>query len=171
MNTKRPRIVVPYNQVDIVMELISITLLIGIWLFTTMNYSELPENIAIHFNAQGMADDFGGKMTIWLLPGIATFTFLLMYFLNKFPHLHNYMVNITEENALINYRISTRLLRFINMFCMIMFAAIVYDIIGISKGSVPKLLNSWFLTGTIVIPIIAAVVAIRYQNKINEQDF
>lgn len=168
MNTKRPRIIVPYKQVDIVMELISITLLIGIWLFPTMNYSELPENIAIHFNAQGKADDFGSKMTIWILPGIATLIFVLLYILNKFPHLHNYMVNITEENALMNYRISTRLLRFINMFCMIIFAVIVYDIIGMSKGSGPKLLNTWFLIGTIVIPIIAGVTAIRYQNKINE---
>lgn len=168
MRVDRPKISVPYEQVDIAMELIGITLLLGIWLFPLLNYSELPESIPLHFNAQGDADDFGSKMTIWILPGIATVTFFLLFILNKFPHLHNYMVNITEENALINYRISTRLLRFINMFCMIIFGAIIYDIVSISKGSQPKILNIWFLSVTIIIPIIAAVITIRYQNKINK---
>ena len=36
-------------------------------------YSRLPERIATHFNAEGMANGFGARSTLWVLVGIAVF--------------------------------------------------------------------------------------------------
>ena len=113
MKTDRPKIKVPYQQIDIILELISATILIFIIVYTIISYSELPETIATHFNANGEADGFGSKSSLWLLTGIFCFlSIFLLFFINKVPHLHNYMVNITEQNALKNYRLSVRMVRY-----------------------------------------------------------
>lgn len=164
----RPRIHVPYEQADLLVELLNITLLILIWGYTVVSYMDLPETIPVHFNAKGEADDFGHKATIWILPGIATLIFLLMVILNKFPHVHNYMVNITEENALKNYRLSTRVLRFVNLYCMVLFAILVYEILATSEGKETKILGVGLLIFSVVAPIGIVIYAIAKQKLINK---
>jgi hypothetical protein len=41
-------------------------------------YSRLPETIATHFNAAGVADGSGGRATLWLLVGNAIFVYGVM---------------------------------------------------------------------------------------------
>ena len=167
MKNERPKIKVPLETLDIIIELLNITLLLLLIGYTTMNYLELPETIATHFNAKGEADGFADKSTIWLLTGIALFIYVMMIVINKFPHLHNYMVNITEENALKNYRLSTRLIRFVNLFCLILFALITYEIIESAKGNEFNILGIPFLIFTLIVPLIGIVFMYRFQRKIN----
>lgn len=167
MNSARPKIKVPWETLDIIIELINITLLLLIIGYTGINYIDLPETIATHFNAKGEADGFGSKMTIWLLPGITLFIYVMMLVLNRVPHIHNYMVNITEENALKNYRLSTRLVRFTNLFCLIIFALISYEIIETSKGNSFSVLGIPFLIFTLVVPVIGIIFVFNYQKRIN----
>lgn len=167
MKNERPKIKAPLETLDIIIELINVTLLILLVIYTIMNYVELPETIATHFNAKGEADGYGNKLTIWLLPGIALFIYVLMIVINKVPHMHNYMVNITEENALKNYRLSSRLVRFTNLFCLILFALITYEIIESAKGNEFNILGIPFLIFTLVIPLLGIVFVYYYQRKIN----
>ena len=113
----RPKIKVPLENLDYIIELVSITLLLVMWYFTISNYAELPDTVAMHFNAKGEPDDYGSKGMIWLLPILGTVIYFIMLVLTKYPHLHNYMVNITEKNALKNYRFSIRVLRIVNLLC------------------------------------------------------
>ncbi|NNK69421.1 MAG: DUF1648 domain-containing protein [Flavobacteriaceae bacterium] len=161
----RPKIKVPYEQIDILVELLNITLLILIWGYTIMNYLELPDTIPIHFNAKGEPDDFGHRSNLWLLPAIATFIFFLMFIVNLFPHAHNYMVNVTEENALKLYRLSTRVLRFANLFCMLLFAVLVYEIIGMSSGKDARIMSSGFLIFSIIAPLAIVIYAVIKQKQ------
>ena len=165
----RPRIKVPYEQADILVELVNITLLILIWGFTIVHYLDLPDTIPIHFNARGEADGFGHKSTIWMLPAIATFIYLLMIIINLFPHTHNYMVNITEDNALKNYRLSTRVLRLVNLFCMILFAVLVYEIMSLSIGKNTNVLGWEIIVLSFLAPISLVVYAIIKQKQINRE--
>lgn len=167
MKTGRPKIKVPYQNVDIILELLSATILIFIVAYSIVSYSELPDTIATHFNAKGEADGFGNKSTIWLLTGISVFIYLLLFFINKVPHLHNYMVNITEENALKNYRLSNRMVRCTNLFCLLLFAGILYDSINIARGGTSSILGIPFLIATILLPIIGIAYMFYLQNKIN----
>ncbi|MCO4823115.1 MAG: DUF1648 domain-containing protein, partial [Flavobacteriaceae bacterium] len=49
MSLSRPKINVPMESFDYVIELISITLLILTWCYCIYIYSDLPEQIPIHF--------------------------------------------------------------------------------------------------------------------------
>lgn len=168
MKTKRPKIEVPSEPLDIITDLISATLLILMVIYTIMVYSDLPETIPIHFNAKGEGDNYGNKLTVWLLPAIGFALFIGLYFVNKFPHIHNYKINITEDNALKNYRLSTRIVRFTNLFCQALFAVIVFAIIQMAKGNESNILGIPFLIFTILIPVIGIAIIFYYQNKINK---
>ncbi|PTM08515.1 MAG: hypothetical protein DA407_07865 [Bacteroidetes bacterium] len=167
MKNERPKIKVPLETLDMIIELINISILMLLVAYTIMNYIELPEKIATHFNAKGEADGFGQKSTIWLLPGIAIILYIMMIFINRFPHLHNFMVNITEENALKNYQLSTRIVRFTNLFCLILFTLITYEIIESSKGNENNVLGIPFFIFTLVVPLLGIAFVFYYQRKIN----
>ncbi|WP_456440461.1 DUF1648 domain-containing protein [Psychroserpens sp.] len=167
MKTNRPKIKVPLEGIDIVLDLISATLLILLIVFTVISYTELPDTIPSHFNAAGEVDGYSGKSMIWLLPAIGVVLFLGLYVINKFPHIHNYMVNITEENALKNYRFSTRIVRFTNLFIMVIFGLITYSIVESAKGNNSNL-DSWILPFVIGTSIILPIAILIYQKKINK---
>ncbi len=168
MNAKRPRINIPYEQVDIVVELLNIALLLIIWGYAIKEYLALPDEIPVHFNVKGEADAMGSKTMIWILPLIATFIFGMMVIINRFPHIHNYMVNITDENAFKNYRLSTRILRFVNLYCMLIFAVLIFDIVGLAKGDNAVFINGLFIGIIAVLPIGIVIAAIYLQKKINK---
>lgn len=166
MRTGRPKIKVPFEPLDIMIDLISVTLLIILIAYTFMAYSNLPETIATHFNASGEANGFSNKNSIWWIPGISLLLFVGLFVINKYPHMHNYMVNITEENALKNYRFSSRIVRFVNCLTIILFAFIQYTIITSSKGESAQL-GSWFLPIVIGFSIFLPLGIFIYSKKIN----
>lgn len=56
-----------------------VALLLTSFLVPAFYYSELPEEIPIHFNAAGVADGFGKKSTIWLLPILNVVNLLIIF--------------------------------------------------------------------------------------------
>lgn len=167
MNQGRPKIHIPLAQLDIILEIIAVSLLLFVWIYPAMYYTQLPETIPTHFNAKGEADDWGSKVFIWLIPMITTFTYALIIVLNRFPHLHNYMVNITEENAFKNYQLSTRILRIANLFVLIIMAFAITEMVNKALGGTLNLIGIPFLIATLVLPVIGIIIAFRYQKKIN----
>jgi uncharacterized membrane protein len=168
MFTDRPRIKVPFESIDIIIELISITLILLMFIYAGMEYANLPDSIASHFNANGKADDYSNKITIWLLPTISLLTYIGLFIANKYPHIHNYVVNITEENALKNYRFSTRTIRYVNLYCVLVFAFLTYKIIEGAKGNELDILGMPFLIFTLGTPLIGVALIIFFQRKINK---
>lgn len=167
MKNDRPRIKVPFEAVDIIIEIASITLLILMWSYCIAKFSALPDTIATHFNAAGIPDDYGSKHTIWIIPIIASVMYIGLYILNKYPHIHNYMVNITEENALKNYKFNTRLLRIVNFLCVFIMAYITYMTIESAFGTKLKM-GSWFIPLVLGTSIVLPIILIIYMIKINK---
>lgn len=63
-----------------------VTMLIG-----AISYSYLPEQIPIHFNAAGEIDNYGGRISIFLAPGvILAMTLLAEFFRNADPKKSSY---------------------------------------------------------------------------------
>ena len=166
MKTNRPKIKVPYEALDIIIDLISATLLILLIIYTLISYSDLPEIIPSHFNAKGEVDGYNSKNLIWLLPIIGIVSFMGLFILNKYPHIHNYMVNITEDNALKNYRLSTRIVRFTNLFVIIIFVIVNYTIIASAQSKTINL-GEWFVPTIVITSILIPVFILVYHYKIN----
>lgn len=167
MKTGRPKIKVPLEGLDIVLDILSATILVLLIAYTIISYSELPDTIPSHFNIKGEVDGYSNKSMLWLLPAFAIVLFFGLYIMNRFPHLHNYMVNITEENALKNYRFSTRIVRFANLFVMFIFGVIAFSIVETSKGNTSNI-EIWFLPLVIGISIALPIIIFIYQKNINK---
>ena len=72
--------------------LVSILLIVEFW-------GVLPDRIPIHFGLRGQPDAWGDKVTIWILPAVATVIFGVLTAVSRYPHTFKYPVRITQENA------------------------------------------------------------------------
>jgi uncharacterized membrane protein len=153
---ERPKIKLELKTTDKIFEIFGWLLIIVIWGLTITNYSNLPETIPTHYNGVGQADGFGGKVTILILPFIATILFIGLTVLNKFPHVFNYPTNITQDNAFIQYTNATRLIRYLKLIIVFIFGLIVFKTIQYANGEADGL-GIWFLPliiGLTFIPLI-----------------
>jgi uncharacterized membrane protein len=152
----RPKLKVPLSIGDKVIESLSWLALIGLWALVIFNYQQLPDEIPIHFNAVGEADGYGGKGSILALPIIATVLFAGLSVLNQYPHVFNYPTSLSEDNALRQYTIATRLIRFLKLALVVIFGLIVYKTIHSLQGN-KEGLGFWFLPTALAMIFIPLV--------------
>ena len=168
MFEKRPKIIVPQNSTDLWIDRFSFLLFFIIWLSVFLYYPDLPNEIPTHFNGRGQADAFGSKQSIWILMGVFSSIFIGIYILNKYPHLHNYTVKITEENALKNYRFSTRVLRVVNFLNLLLLAYILKTMMTpYEKQSTA--FGGWFLPTIMIGSLVLIIYIFVKANKINSK--
>ncbi|WP_430409655.1 DUF1648 domain-containing protein [Kordia sp.] len=164
MKTNRPKIKVPVEGIDLIIDLIILAILLFIWGYACISYTTLPDKIPMHFDINGEVDGYGGRTSIWVLLVITTVITVGMYVLTKYPHIHNYMEEITEQNAPRNYKMSCRLLRFVNLFTMLVMLYIVYSIIEKASGNDIILESSFIyiiLAFSVVMPLILYVYILK----------
>jgi uncharacterized membrane protein len=160
---KRPKLVIEKSTSDKLIELINWLLLMAIWMIPILAYADLPDEIPMRFDSLGNVSTSGKKVTLFLLPIIGTFTFLLIYIIGKYPHTHNYMVTITEENAPDYYTISTKMLRYVNLSICLTFLIIMHQIIEIATNGTNSL-GGWFIL--LLILIVFAPIAYFFRKSI-----
>lgn len=133
--------------------LIGLLLLLGLPLYY---YNSLPATLPAHFGLDGQADASSSRGSIWTLPVLGIFLYVMLTFLNKYPHKFNYFQEITPENAERQYQFATRVIRFLKMIIMWILAYIVYATIQTALQHQPGLgsyfgaLLSVFIVGIVI---------------------
>jgi uncharacterized membrane protein len=151
----RPILKIALTSADKLVETLGWIVLLAIWVLTVTNYPNLPDTIPTHFNASGEADGFGGKATILTLPIVGSVLFIGMTILNKYPHLFNYPIKMTADQALNQYTNATKLVRYLKFSIVVIFGLIVLQTIRKVNGEADGL-GEWFLSltlGLIFIPM------------------
>ncbi len=128
-NEQRPKIDLEQTPADRILEGVAAAGLLILLVLPAVYYQELPGTIPIHFNAAGAADGYGDKSMVWMLPLIGLGIYLMMTFINRRPHIFNYPVKITPENAEQQYKTATRLIRILKAAIMLLFAYICWGMI------------------------------------------
>ncbi len=121
----------PIDRLALVVGSVFILFMAGM---TAFYYKNLPESIAISYGFNGEPKGFGNKGLIWILPAFGFMIYAGIVIINQFPHLFNYPVRINYENADRQYKLATRLLRFINVTIAGFFCYLDYSIIQTSLG-------------------------------------
>jgi uncharacterized membrane protein len=123
----------------------SIILLLSNWILAIIEYPSLPSVIPSHFNSIGAVDGYSNKVTVFLLPSIASFTLLIL--------------------LLVGVRLSplteARLLKVISFMTALLFLLIQFFLLYSAKtGHTPKHFYLVFiLSGIMVIyPFIEMIV-------------
>lgn len=89
-----------------------------------------PENIPLHFNAQGEIDRWGESWTIIGLPLIALALYGLLTLIQHRPQWCNYPVKITDENREQAYRQMSRIICHIKSLVICLF---LYITLGVAQ--------------------------------------
>lgn len=104
-----------------------------------LGYSDLPDRIPTHFNANGEPDGYGSPSSMWMLFAVQLSIAVGVWVLSYFPHKHNYMVEITEENAKRVYSNSVSLLHGVNAVCCAFIGYMIVANLSIAKGEMEGL--------------------------------
>jgi len=117
----KPRLIIEKETADRFLDIGGILLLILFWAYAVFNYLNLPETIPVHFDLKGRPDGYGGKLTLLILPMLTTVLWAGLFILNRLPHIFNFPVKITPENAHRQYKLATRFIRVTNLTLVLIF--------------------------------------------------
>lgn len=163
----RVKIKLQMQSIDYLLEVIAGAALVILIIIPAMYWPDLPDIIPKHFNALGEPDAYGPKEMIWTLPAVALALFIGLTILNGFPHIFNYPVKVTYENAERLYVLGTRTIRMVKMVMIILFSFINYRTVKISLGENTGL-------GNIILPFImismALIIAAMIYKMIKARD-
>jgi uncharacterized membrane protein len=128
--------------------------------FVIYKYPGLPDIIPSHFNGAGVPDDYSSKSTVWIFTGIGVFVYILLSFIAMIPNQFNYPIKITPANALKQYTMALRLIRYLKAVIIWLFAYISYSIVKVAEKEQSGL-GLWFLPlflGIMFIPLIYYII-------------
>ena len=124
-----PEIKIKLTNIDKFVEVIALVATLLVIIIPLWHYSILPERIPIKFGSDGIANNYGGKASIFILPIIHIFLYLGLTGLNFLPHLFNYTREITEANASVQYKMAIQLMRNIKCIMALAFSFLSYKIV------------------------------------------
>lgn len=117
--------------------------------------------IPAHFNLAGKADAWGSPQSLWVLPAIALFIFLLMTFVARFPAAFNFPVRVTPANRAQLETVALGMIAWLRLEVVLLFALIQRAIIRSAEQG-RNSLPSWllpvclvFIFGTIALHAVA----------------
>ncbi|HSI66084.1 MAG TPA: DUF1648 domain-containing protein [Planococcus sp. (in: firmicutes)] len=116
------------------LDFLAIIVFSWVMIYLILQWSALPEEVPMHFDASGVPDGSGPGWTIYLLPLIGFALWLGMAFLEKRPQIHNYL-NLTEENMEKQYRNSSLLVNVMKNQILIFFSYLSWEIFQLAQGA------------------------------------
>lgn len=166
MKTNQPKAKATFDTVDMLIEVLALSTLVLLFILVFVYYNKLPDVIPTHFNAEGKADNYGNKISVIILPLVALFINLLFSVLTFIPHVINYSVKITEENAVRQYTLVARLLRLFKCLINILFLYISYTTIQAAFNK-EVMLGKYFLPFILFFTIAPTItyIFISYKKK------
>lgn len=149
---KRPPSNVLATFTDWIIELLALAMLLGCIVLVYATWARLPEIVPRHFNREGIVDGYGGKWNMLILPLIVTVFYIGLTILSRYPRAYNYIVEITDSNAQIQYQLATRLVRVLKLEVILIFFFIEGFAITAALGHPMTSAAFWFL------PVTSAVL-------------
>ena len=116
---KRPKIKLLKNKTDIIIEIIGQVLLFSLWAIVITNYVYMSNTIPTHYGAGLKADHYGHKSNTFILIGVLTIIYIGMSILERFPHVYNYPVKITDKNYEKLYVLGVRMIKIIKIIIVL----------------------------------------------------
>lgn len=158
----RPKLKIQPTKTDWTLEVIGLLGIIFTVVIIIISYNDLPDSIPRHFNASGQPDGFSGKSILFVLPAVTLVTYSIMTIGLKFPHVFNYPLEITKENAERQYRNATLMMRVVKTIIVLIFGYLTYATIQTGLGEMEGL-GKWF-TPTMLVSILGTVGYFIYRT-------
>ncbi|MGE7601937.1 DUF1648 domain-containing protein [Peribacillus sp. NPDC097675] len=134
MENNQPVLHLPKTGLEKVMDIVSLLLIIINFIYLISVWNTLPEQVPIHFNGKGEVDGWGGRVVIWLLPTISLFLWFGLTLMERVPHLFNYPIEITEKNAVFQYKNARMMSLFLKVEIILVLLYTSWQSVHAAKG-------------------------------------
>lgn len=134
MPSSRPVLQMPKSSLEIGLETAAALGILTMLYVTIKSWPLIPQTIPHHFGASGSPDAWGGKWTLWLLPGISLVLYVGLTILSRYPHIYNYPWPITEKNAAAQYHLALSLIGALKAEIIVVFAYLQQQTIQVALG-------------------------------------
>lgn len=138
MQTEKPKMNIAKPGMAKVFDILIIALFAACLLYLFLQWNQLPEQIPAHFGANGEVDRFGSKFELLLLPAIAVAMWIGLWFLEKYPHVYNY-INLKPENVETQYRYGVIFMNVVKNISTLLFIFIMWQMTDIALGQTESL--------------------------------
>lgn len=113
--SKRPVLHLPLSRGEIVLIIVAVAGVVANIVPVAQAWTAMPAIVPTHFGINGKPNAYGPKALLLLTPTIVLVMTVVFLVLARYPHLFNYPVRITQENAARQYRRGRLLLRWANV--------------------------------------------------------
>lgn len=127
------------NKIDMGMEIVCLISLLGVTLYLLINWSQIPQQVPMHYDWAGNIDRWGNKGELVILPIISWILYLLITGMEQFPRIWNTGVTVTEENQIRVYRTLKYMIKTLKLIMVLDFT--ILNVCSITGRELP----SWFL--------------------------
>jgi len=134
----------PRTKVELACEVVAAAALVCAWAVALSAWSDLPQRVPTHFDFSGRPDAWGSKGVFLVLPIVLLVLYALLTLLSRVPHIYNYPVPITPENAPTQYRLARGLLAEMKAVISVAFAYLTWSVTAVARGFREDL-GAWFL--------------------------
>lgn len=162
-----PKVDLPKDRRVTILNSLILVMIIGSIIYSIFTYRSLPDEVPIHFNLKGEADNWGHPGFIFLMQFISLPMYLIVYVLSRMPHMHNYSnLKVTEQNAPQLYTLSRLFLTVLNFEAVLIFSYLSWEMIQMAKGQ--GTFGSWVIPAFIGLLIVTIVGFWMRLNRFKE---
>ncbi|QUW20267.1 DUF1648 domain-containing protein [Sporosarcina sp. Marseille-Q4063] len=129
----RPILNLKITPLELFLNVITLAAFVGTIVYLISSWTIIPSEIPAHYNAAGEVNRWGSKGEILILPITALLMWIGMTFLEKFPHVYNYM-NLTKDNARAQYLNGRLLVNVLKNECVLLFSYLTWKGIQVAIG-------------------------------------
>lgn len=86
------------RKIDNITDVLCLLMMLGTLVYLAVNWTSLPSEIPMHYNAAGEIDRWGSKWEIIPLLALEWLMYIILAVVGRFPQIWNTGVTVTEEN-------------------------------------------------------------------------
>lgn len=164
MYETRPRIRIPLTRLQWAIEVLTVGVLLALLLCVWQAWPTIPERIPHKFDISGQPIRWGGRSGLWFLPGLALVGYALMSVLQRMPHVYNYPVDLTAEEAPRLYAIGVSLIIWMKLQAVALFALLSWRQIEAALNRTSAV-DAWIVPVAITLSLATSVFHVMRMRK------
>ena len=149
-------------------ELLAVSGLVFAVLVVSDFYSRLPERIATHFDAMGVANGYGSRSTLWVLVGIASLLYVVLSLISIVPRRMSLRRQLSPEREKEVWTATAAMVGWIKAEMCWMFAYLCLGMVRSGMGLQIGL--GWWLLPVMLVVVLGtcAIFMVRIFTNVRE---
>jgi uncharacterized membrane protein len=126
-------------------------------------WPRLPAAVPTHFGVAGSPDAWGSRASLLALPALATAFFVVLSALERVPHVYNYPIDVTADNAPRVYSLARRMVLCLKLILVVALGLVFHISAEVALGRASAL-PVWFLPAVLAATagiILVTVVSMK----------